>query len=419
MTAEIGILNRQGIALAADSAVTISSNGNEKILNSANKLFNLIKGKPIGFMVYGNGFFMGLPWDVIVDNYRKNFNTEISYNSLESICDDFINHLSTNTDYHSENSCDKLIFDKLSVFIYNIILETQDTLSERYPDIRVNTDQVLNAFDEKLEFYNRNYSNQPYSIGFDENDFHQIYNRCESIVVDICNIYIEFNLNNEIIDKIKQISANLMTKDILFNFSGIVIAGYGEDDILPRLYHYRVEGIVNEKLKYTIEPPSIIHQTDYNNGNTAEIIPFAQQEMVHSILTGMDPNLQDFLMNNISDKFNNISKVVNNGTDDIFNSFVVSEFNKLENEIREFQQNVFASPILNMVAMLNKEELAIMAENLVNITSFKRKFTTDSETVGGPIDVAVISKSEGFIWIKRKHYFNRELNPGYLNSNRY
>jgi hypothetical protein len=33
------------------------------------------------------------------------------------------------------------------------------------------------------------------------------------------------------------------------------------------------------------------------------------------------------------------------------------------------------------------------------------------ETVAGPIDVAVISKGDGFIWIKRKHYFSPELNP--------
>ena len=37
-----------------------------------------------------------------------------------------------------------------------------------------------------------------------------------------------------------------------------------------------------------------------------------------------------------------------------------------------------------------------------------------SETVGGEVDVAVISKGDGFIWIKRKHYFKPELNPQYL-----
>jgi hypothetical protein len=30
--------------------------------------------------------------------------------------------------------------------------------------------------------------------------------------------------------------------------------------------------------------------------------------------------------------------------------------------------------------------------------------------VAGPIDVAVISKGDGLVWIKRKHYFKPELN---------
>jgi len=57
-----------------------------------------------------------------------------------------------------------------------------------------------------------------------------------------------------------------------------------------------------------------------------------------------------------------------------------------------------------------------MAESLVSLTSFKRKVTMESETVGGPIDVAVISKGDGFIWIKRKHYFKPELNPQFFAS---
>jgi nitric oxide synthase oxygenase domain/subunit len=67
-------------------------------------------------------------------------------------------------------------------------------------------------------------------------------------------------------------------------------------------------------------------------------------------------------------------------------------------------------PVTSAVANLPKEELAVMAETLVNLTSFKRRVTHDPETVGGPVDVAVISKGDGFIWIKRKHYFDPNLN---------
>jgi len=57
-----------------------------------------------------------------------------------------------------------------------------------------------------------------------------------------------------------------------------------------------------------------------------------------------------------------------------------------------------------------------MAEALVNLTSFKRRFSFDAETVGGPVDVAVLCKGDGFVWIKRKHYFKPELNPHFLTN---
>ena len=55
-----------------------------------------------------------------------------------------------------------------------------------------------------------------------------------------------------------------------------------------------------------------------------------------------------------------------------------------------------------------------MAEALVNLTSLKRRVSMEEESVGGPIDVAVISKGDGFIWIKRKHYFDPSFNRDYF-----
>jgi hypothetical protein len=68
------------------------------------------------------------------------------------------------------------------------------------------------------------------------------------------------------------------------------------------------------------------------------------------------------------------------------------------------------------VAALPKDDLAGFAETLVNLTLFKRKVSLDAETVGGPIDVALISKGDGFIWIKRKHYFKPELNNSFFSN---
>jgi hypothetical protein len=71
-------------------------------------------------------------------------------------------------------------------------------------------------------------------------------------------------------------------------------------------------------------------------------------------------------------------------------------------------------PLRRVIANLPIDELAELAETLVRIESLKERVTTPEESVSGPIDVAVISKHDGFIWIKRKNYFKAELNPRFL-----
>jgi hypothetical protein len=51
-----------------------------------------------------------------------------------------------------------------------------------------------------------------------------------------------------------------------------------------------------------------------------------------------------------------------------------------------------------------------MAESLVTLTSLKRRISMEHETVGGPVDVAVLTKGDGLVWTKRKHYFDPTLN---------
>jgi len=87
---------------------------------------------------------------------------------------------------------------------------------------------------------------------------------------------------------------------------------------------------------------------------------------------------------------------------------------KFSDRLMQFRFANHISPLVDVVEVLPKDELAAMAESLVNLTSLKRKMSLGTETVGGPIDVAVISKGEGLIWIKRKHYFNKDLNPQFF-----
>ena len=96
-------------------------------------------------------------------------------------------------------------------------------------------------------------------------------------------------------------------------------------------------------------------------------------------------------------------------------SETVEHFRDQLNDLLE-KENL--QPIMSIVGRLPKEELAEMAEALVNLTSLKRRVTPAAEIVGGPVDVAVISKGDGLVWMKRKHYNAAELNPRYFERDR-
>lgn len=51
-----------------------------------------------------------------------------------------------------------------------------------------------------------------------------------------------------------------------------------------------------------------------------------------------------------------------------------------------------------------------LAEFLVETTIKFSRFMPGAPTVGGPVEIAAITKHEGFKWVRRKHYYPQELN---------
>lgn len=93
-------------------------------------------------------------------------------------------------------------------------------------------------------------------------------------------------------------------------------------------------------------------------------------------------------------------------------------------ELFETRFGVAAADIHSVVATV-QQELAVplvtapmpiqdaidLAEFLVDLTIKFSRFTPGAPTVGGPIEIAAITKHEGFKWIRRKYYYQREFNP--------
>ena len=92
---------------------------------------------------------------------------------------------------------------------------------------------------------------------------------------------------------------------------------------------------------------------------------------------------------------------------------IVNQYTTKNAEIARLR---YIEPLMNAIGTLSKEDLAEMAESLIYLTYLKRRITFAEESVGGPVDVAIISKTDGFIWLKRKHYFKPELNHHYFSK---
>jgi hypothetical protein len=184
-------------------------------------------------------------------------------------------------------------------------------------------------------------------------------------------------------------------------FTGIVITGFGEDEIFPSIYSCHIHGRLGKCLMISNEQKKQI-----SNDNSACIIPFAQSEMVISFMEGIDPDFKKEIEKQVSSLLKNIEGILDKSYKEKLSLVRDNFFKYIEN----FKIMNYISPVMNIVDSLQKTELAEMAESLVNLTTFKKHISKESETVGGPIDVAVITKGDGFIWIKRKQYFDRSLN---------
>lgn len=96
MTAIVGIINRNGVAIAADSAAThtVSADNKKKITNHANKIFEMSKYKPVGVAICGTLSFMGMPWEDIFKMYRQQLGKN-SFPQLTDYFNDFIRFVRT------------------------------------------------------------------------------------------------------------------------------------------------------------------------------------------------------------------------------------------------------------------------------------------------------------------------------------
>lgn len=416
MSAGICIMNKNAIALAADSAVTVGQH--LAIHNSANKLFAVSKVAPVGVIIYSSAEMMGVPVEIVIKQYKKDL-AQKTFDTLDEYVDDFIAYLIRNKDlFHFPQNEKRFVKDVYSDLLNGLQGDYKQLLTRKIDSVgrELNTEE-LNAVQQ--EAFN---STIQYIRNLKAIDNYDVTEYIMLNYGDEIKEYIAKNflwITGETLDTLTAEVCTIFNKLFFRNgYVGMAFAGYGNRDIFPKMYHIHLSGIVSDSVRYVVR-----EQQTITEDNAATISPFAQTDVMQTFLFGINDGFIDALANEIPNQINNIFQDI---ADESFAEGKKQEvFGKLSsatpniiNQIIAKAQQQYLWPITQSVATLPIEELAMLAESMINITSLRRKVAIDSNigTVGGPIDVAMITKSDGFIWMKRKHYFEQQYNPQYFFS---
>ena len=411
MTAIVAVLNKHAVAIAADSAVTMGNT--HKVVNSANKIFTLSKYHPVAVMTYSSAAFMGTPWDIIIKEYRKQLH-DTSFQTVKEYLDDFIAYLHLRNFYcdeRSQKSCLRSLLDFFCGLCRGEI--------ERNHGIAIK-DQSKEDIGQKLAECLKNNKSAEKCQEFESYSYEDFkryaYDEVKNYVGD--SGIVDFNI--ELL--CESFFYYLTAKFSKPFYTGLVFIGYGESEIYPALYSVDIVLGMDGHLKYSAGENSIISE----HGSGAAIVPFAQTDVTQTIIRGINPSFQDIIYNVIDKSIKSYSDAITSILDrDPATSAVSTAVKGLDKDsiIKDITTQInremfscYSKPLIDTVVLLDKEDMANMAESFISLTSLVRRMQSGEETVGGPVDVAVISKGDGFVWINRKHYFKPELNASFFSN---
>jgi len=429
VTAEIAIFNKEALALAADSAVTVGFATGEKVFPSANKIFALLEGKPVGMMVYGNATFMGYPWETLIKVYRAK-RAEAGFPTIKECAADFLNFLRTEPGIFPKAAQDQYITGLVAGYLDATRAEI-DTAIRKYlkTHTKISTKEIAKIFASIVQRDTTRWSSCPEIPAVPPELAPEFDATYRQLIEKLFDQYLgKFPISPSDRERFLKVLGSIPLR-YCPGFgstvtSGVVFAGFGETELFPVVAAYELDGFVLGHLKFREDPG---RSAEIAHDNDSAIIPFAQSEMVHAFMAGIEPSFNDFifkefrkLLAKLPDVYakedSAVAAALTQPAREAIAKASQAIFNDFSQRVSQVRGQHFTKPIVQVVSYLPKSDLASLAESLVSLTSLKRRVTLEVESVSGPIDVAVISKGDGFVWIKRKHYFDPSLNPRFIAS---
>lgn len=416
MTSEVVLMNRQAVAMAADSAVTITGHQYLKTYQSVDKLFPLNDAQPVGVMIYNNAEIMSTPWETVISLYRDATRGR-SLDTVQDYAEDFMNFISGNPDLFPADHQDTEFLKHVAV-VYTVIAEDFDAQVRKIAE--ANGARVKDHLSAVFEFvvgqlhadYQRYPDDNPRSdlACFPGGMGEQVRRRyrgeieqlIDSLVAALRGDYGSLVVSDATRERLREIAVFSVTRDAFFeHYTGVVFAGFGAREKFPSMRSYLSSSVILGILKRKQD-----RAADMTSDGGPIVQPFAQDRMIRTFLTGMDQYLRMFMYGEtLKLSMNLVSDVITRAPiSDAQRQALFRDYseNNMGHALREFfksidayQYAVHTRPIYRAIGSLPKRELGETAASLIKLNSFQQKVMHSVETVGGPIAVAVITRNGG------------------------
>ena len=407
------------MALAADSAVTVERGDSQKVRHLALKLFRLSKYRPVGVMVYNNASLLGVPMETIIKLFRRRLGKK-AYGTLQEYGEALIQYLDGNDALFPNDVQDRYFLHAVETEYLRIWEEVSNEFVERgvFGDGDGQADVAKDVIARRLEFWRNQQDADYFKVRASD-----VVGRISGGVNDVVlRVFRGGAVGDEGVTMLREIANHLVEKDHfpLDVFSGLVIAGFGEEEHFPVVQHIEIGGVYGSRLK--VRPSSVDAVTE---AHPSDVMAFAYKDMVERFIVGISGSIVGYL----EDATTFIRELPLRALEAV-PDLGGEEKERVAEAVRrmaadraaEFKRTLRRGfderwqKIVDAVEALTVSELAQVASTLVDLSSFEQQMSLDSETVGGPVDVAVISKGDGFIWIDRKHYFRKDLNDHFFRN---
>ena len=435
MTCQLALMNMRGVALASDSAATV---GSKRTFNKREKIFTLGGGQPIGFLVAGNASYTpgDVEWERVIYLYSEYLGTK-THSTLSDYVSDFVNFVGQQDNLHDDRTNGLSIQKGLLNYFGDLVNRAGNEDTAIWVENVLDTQSELRDSVDLLDLIRKLHGEHTKAAAQLFCRFQDLPKKFEKKMEKIFNFHLAHGDEpQQFVDDARPMKLPTLSSRIRsggFTFSKLVIAGFGSEQVTPELRELTVGAIIDPKDGafdygdfHTIRGPVDLSDKgkwraeaeDSTYSGISWILRYAQSEEIDNILNGIHETDYAHLTSQmpeviyqqvtefIQDELKNVEGIGTKTLEKIekrFNEIQTSSIKLLHDAVRtalDFGSEKRWLNFSHSVAVMSMQELAAFSKHLVSMEALITYHIEEVRSVSEPVNVATITKENGFSWVQ-------------------